>query len=110
NKALDAVISIEVPKEEIVNRLSQRLVCEASGHLADAKRGLEPGNACPICDSPLIRRKDDEPETIRRRLKVYDEQTRSLIRYYEGRKLLRSIAGLGSLEEVSGRILTVLNL
>jgi adenylate kinase len=106
---LDGVISIDVPNDEIVNRLSQRLVCEKSGHLADTGKGLKRGEACSVCGSPLIRRKDDEPETIRRRLEVYDEQTRSLIRYYEGRKLLRLVSGIGSLDEVYDRICSVLS-
>jgi adenylate kinase len=105
---LDGVVSIDVPNDEIVNRLSQRLVCEKLGHLADTGNRLNRGDACPVCGSPLIRRKDDEPETIRRRLEVYDEQTRSLIRYYEGRKLLRLVSGLGSLDEVYGRMCTIL--
>jgi adenylate kinase len=110
NKSLDAVLSIDVPKEEIVNRLSQRLVCEKSGHLADMRKGLKKGDACPECGSLLVRRKDDEPETIRRRLDVYEEQIRSLIRYYEGRKLLRSVNGLGSLVDVYSRLCSALNM
>lgn len=109
-KNLDGVISIDVPKEEIVSRLSQRLVCEKSGHLADINKQLKMGDACSVCGSPLIRRKDDEPETVRRRLDVYEEQTRSLIRYYEGRKLLKGVNGIGSLDAVYGRILSELKI
>jgi adenylate kinase len=110
NKNLDGVLSIDVPKEEIVKRLSQRLVCEKFGHLADIGKRLKKGDSCPDCGSLLIRRKDDEPDTVRRRLDVYEEQTRSLIRYYEGRKLLRSINGFGSLDEVYSRLCSVLKM
>jgi adenylate kinase len=58
----------------------------------------------------LIRRKDDEPATIRRRLEVYDEQTRSLIKYYEGRKLLKSADGLGTPDAIFRRILAALEI
>lgn len=109
-KNLDGVVSIDVSKEEIVSRLSQRLVCEKAGHLADISKQLKMGDACPVCGSPLIRRKDDEPETVRRRLDVYEEQTRSLIRYYDGRKLLRAVNGLGSLDSVYGLILSELKI
>jgi len=108
NRNLDGVVSIDVSKEEIVDRLSQRLVCEKSGHLADVDKKPKAGDACPVCGSRLIRRKDDDPEPVRHRLEVYEEQTRSLIRYYEGRKLLRAVNGLGSLDEVYGRILSIL--
>ena len=110
NQSLDAVVSIEVSPVEIVNRLSQRLVCEAQGHLADIRISPKPGDACRLCGSPLIRRKDDEPDTVRRRLEVYEAQTRSLVRYYEGRKLLRPVEGTGSLDDVYRRIVAVLKL
>jgi adenylate kinase len=105
---IDVVISIDVPKEEIVQRLSQRLVCEKQNHVLAGDSTQKPGDPCPACQSPLIRRKDDEPETIRRRLEVYEDQTRSLIKYYEGRKLLKSVDGLGSYDQIFERILTTL--
>lgn len=108
--SLDAVVSVDVSKEEIVSRLSQRLVCEGHSHVLDGDPSKKPGDPCPTCESPLIRRKDDEPATIRRRLEVYDEQTRSLIKYYEGRKLLRSVDGLGAPEAIFGRILSALEI
>jgi adenylate kinase len=101
---IDAVISVNVPKEDIVKRLSTRLVCQTSSHVLNGDEGKKPGDLCPICKSPLIRRKDDEPETVRRRLDVYEEQTRSLIKYYEGQKLLQSVDGLGHHETIFRRI------
>ncbi|MBN1893799.1 adenylate kinase [bacterium] len=77
---LDAVVSIEVPTETIVERLSQRLVCQQCGYVVQKNDGLKIGDRCPRCPGSISRRKDDEPETIRRRLQVYEEQTRSLIR------------------------------
>jgi len=106
--SIDAVISVDVPKEEIVRRLSQRLVCEKNSHVLTGDPAKKPGDPCPTCASPLIRRKDDEPDTIRRRLEVYDDQTRSLIKYYEGRKLLKSVNGQGSYEQIFERILVAL--
>jgi adenylate kinase len=108
--SIDAVISVDVPKEEIVQRLSQRLVCETHSHVLAENPGKKPGDPCPTCGSPLIRRKDDEPETIRRRLEVYDDQTRSLIKYYEGRKLLKSVNGQGSFDQIFERIVSALGI
>jgi adenylate kinase len=108
--SVDAVISVEVPKEEIVKRLSQRLVCETHNHVLVGDPAKKPGDPCPTCKSPLIRRKDDEPETIRRRLEVYDDQTRSLIKYYEGRKLLKTVDGKGSFDQIFERILSALDI
>ena len=108
--SVDAVISVDVPKEEIVERLSQRLVCEKQSHVLTGDPAKKPGDPCPTCQSPLIRRKDDEPEIIRRRLEVYEDQTRSLIKYYEGRKLLKSVNGQGSYERIFERILAALNI
>jgi adenylate kinase len=110
NLSIDAVISVDVPKEEIVKRLSLRLVCEKNSHVLTGDPSKKPGDPCPTCQSPLVRRKDDEPETIRRRLEVYDDQTRSLIKYYEGRKLLKSVDGQGSYEQIFERILAALDI
>ena len=104
---LDAVVSIEVGNEEIVERLSQRMVCQECGYVV---RGSGEGGECPSCGGRLVRRKDDEPETIRRRLEVYDKQTRSLIRYYESKDLLRVVDGIGVMNEVSARIRVALGL
>jgi adenylate kinase len=108
--AIDMVISIDLSKEEIIKRLSQRLVCAKNSHVLTGDPDKKAGDPCPTCESPLIRRKDDEPETIRRRLEVYDEQTRSLIKYYEGRKLLKSVEGLGSYGQIFERILAALGI
>jgi adenylate kinase len=108
--ALDGVVSIDGNKEKIVKRLSQRLVCGKCGHVVQPNSGAKSGEPCPECDGRIIRRKDDEPETILKRLDVYEKQTHMLIKYYEGRKLLLSVNGLGSIDEVYNRILDVLGL
>jgi adenylate kinase len=104
NEKIDDVISIEVDKEAIIDRLSLRLVCDQCGMVADPDKALQIGDPCPRCKGKLIRRKDDEPDTVRRRLEVYEAQTRSLIQYYQGRGLLRRVDGLGDLDKVYRRI------
>ncbi|MCD6118020.1 adenylate kinase [bacterium] len=107
---LDAVVLVYVEEEVIVNRLTQRFVCEKCGKIMTGKIGenLE-GEKCPVCGGILIRRKDDQPETIKHRLKVYNESTRALINYYEGRKLLIKIDGIGNVDDIHRRIVEAIN-
>jgi adenylate kinase len=106
---LDHVISIEVANEELVGRLTGRRTCKACGsgfHLLfdpPKKAGV-----CDKCGGELYQRDDDKEETIRNRLKVYDSQTAPLIDYYKKAGLLRPIQGVGSIDEIFGRITSVL--
>lgn len=105
---LDGVISIEVSEEEIVRRLSERLICAGCGRVVTTGGNVEKDERCSVCGDQLVRRKDDKPETIRYRLKVYEKQTRPLILYYAGRKLLRKVDGVGLEDEIYCRILSAL--
>ena len=107
---VDDVINIDVSQEEIVQRLSQRLVCETCGYVATTAERMMEGDKCPSCGQRLIRRKDDQPDTIRNRLEVYESQTRSLIEYYKERGILKAVDGLGSMDEVYARILSALGI
>lgn len=111
DRLLDAVVSIDVSNEEIVERLSKRLVCDKCGYVVVPEDQVQAGESCPKCqEGTIIRRKDDEPESIRRRLEVYDEKTRSLIQYYDGRKLLRSVDGVGEMETIFSRVVKTLGM
>ena len=106
---MDHVVSIEVPNEELVVRLTGRRTCKACG--AGYHVTFDPpkaAGACDKCGGALFQRDDDKEETIRARLKVYDEQTAPLIAYYKNAGLLRPIEGRGGMEEIFGRILTAL--
>ena len=98
---LDAVLSIEVDDEVIVRRLSMRFVCASCGVMVQGGNGPE---YCSHCGGKLVRRKDDEPETVRYRLKVYRERTEALIHYYRGKGLLLEVDGLGDVGEVGEKI------
>jgi len=110
NESLDAVVSVDVPEQAIIARLSRRFVCEKCGKIVTADQGenLE-GSECSECGGRLIRRKDDQPETIRHRLKVYNESTKALISYYEGRKLLKKIDGIGGVEEIHRKVVEAIS-
>jgi len=89
---IDLVINLEVPDEIIITRLSNRLICNKCGAiynlltLKPKKEGI-----CDKCGGKLYQRKDDRPEVIRERLKVYRKQTEPLIEYYTKRGLLRNV-------------------
>ncbi len=107
---LDDVVHINVSDEEIVRRLSQRLVCDVCGHVMTQVENSNEGDTCSACGGLLIRRKDDQPDTVRHRLDVYESETRSLIQYYLEKNILRVADGLGSMDEVYTKILSSLGL
>ncbi|MGN1478217.1 MAG: adenylate kinase [Acutalibacteraceae bacterium] len=91
---IDRVIDIEVSDEAIVNRLSGRRVCASCGasyHLEYKKPAKE--GVCDSCGGELIQRKDDHPDTVLDRLRVYHEQTEPLKDYYSKAGLLRVVEG-----------------
>jgi len=103
--SLDRVLSVEVPEEDLVKRLSGRRVCRGCGYMFHVATH-PPGQmgVCDKCGDTLYQRDDDKEETIRHRLRVYREQTEPLIAYYDRMGLLRRIDGRGTIEEISGRI------
>ncbi len=94
NKKITAVIDLCVPDEDIVIRTSSRIICSnkecgASFNTVFMKPKVE--GICDICGSKLIKRPDDNPETIRKRLAIYHEQTEPLIDFYINEGLLEKI-------------------
>lgn len=108
-KGLNIALAIDVEDEEIIRRLAGRRYCPRCG------RGYhiiyDPPKNDEICDNDgekLIQRDDDKPDTIRERLRVYRERTAPLLDYYRDKGLLEIIDGSGSIEEVHGLVLQVL--
>ncbi|NCO32792.1 MAG: adenylate kinase [Armatimonadetes bacterium CG2_30_59_28] len=108
-KSLGAAVNIDLDNETIVERLSQRRVCDGCGktfHLVASPPPVD--GRCDACGGRVIQRLDDEPGTILRRLEVYREQTAPLIEHYRGESLLKTVDGHGSVEEIQSRIRAVL--
>ncbi len=104
-RSLTAAILIEAPTDEIIRRLSGRRICVENQHVYHVE--FDPPEVDGICDqdgSRLVQRDDDKPETIRRRLAVYREQTEPLIERYEDQGILRRFDGSRSPEEVHTHI------
>ena len=99
---LDAVVSLEVADELIVQRLSSRWSCHTCGRTYN--RPVDAGGTCPVDGTKLFQRSDDRPEVIRKRLQVFHAQTAPLINYYVKRGLLVHVDGVGTLDEVEERI------
>ncbi|MCR4338623.1 MAG: adenylate kinase [Gemmatimonadaceae bacterium] len=105
-RKVDKVLLFDIDDEKLVARLSSRTVCEKCQHPC---KDREPGTKCDKCGGTLVRRKDDEPEAVRNRLRVYKEQTAPVIKWYEERKESPlKIDADGSLEEVLQRALKTL--
>ena len=105
NLRLDRVISLQVPNELLMGRLTGRRVCKNCGttYHVDAKPP-KVGNVCDVCGGEVVQRADDRPEAISTRLEAYDSSTRPLKAYYSDRKLLREIDGTGDTEDVFRRV------
>jgi adenylate kinase len=101
-RPLDAVLVVEVPDDTIVERLSARTVCDTC---QTPYTGIAPGTTCPRCGGRLVRRRDDEPEAVRNRLAVYQRQTAPVIDWYRQDGVpLRFVDGVGTLDDVLGRV------
>lgn len=107
--AVDFAIDVNVPDENIVNRMAGRRACVNCGatyHIVTIPPKKE--GICDKCGSELILRDDDKPETVLKRLQVYHDQTQPLITYYEGQGKLRTVDGTKPMEEVFADILAIL--
>ena len=104
---IDAAINLDVPNDVIVKRLSGRRVCPKCGAPYHVDR-LGGKSRCDVDDTPLIQRDDDKPETVLKRLEVYQQKTAPLIDYYQSEGLLKNIPGELTLEEISAKILSAL--
>lgn len=108
-RSIEHVISLEVDTEEIVKRLSGRRSCSSCGkgyHVtfdAPAQAGV-----CDLCGAVLVQRADDQEDTVRHRLLVYEQQTAPLKEYYRTKHVLCSIPGMGAIAEIQQRIISVL--
>ncbi len=103
--ALDAVINIQVPREEILKRLTGRRMCKECGgtYHVSFSPPLQ-ADRCDKCGGDLYQRDDDTESTINKRLDVYKEQTEPLIAYYEKQRLLKDINGNQDIKEVLAEI------
>lgn len=109
NDKVDYAINVEVPDENIINRMSGRRACVACGatyHVVHIPTKVE--GVCDKCGAELILRDDDKPETVKNRLNVYHEQTQPLIDYYTAKNVLHEVDGTKAMEDVFSSIVSIL--
>lgn len=109
NESVDYAINVEVPDENIINRMSGRRACVGCGatyHIQFNPTKVE--GVCDVCGEKLILRDDDKPETVKNRLSVYHEQTQPLIDYYAKKSILAEVDGTKDMEDVFNAIVEIL--
>lgn len=106
---IDYAINVDVPDENIINRMSGRRACVTCGatyhivHVPPKTEGI-----CDKCGAELILRDDDKPETVKNRLNVYHEQTQPLIEFYSKKGVLKSVDGTKDMNDVFVDIVNIL--
>ena len=109
NESIDYAINIDVPDESIITRMGGRRACLSCGSTYHIKYSApKKENICDNCGSELVIRDDDKPETVKKRLEIYHDQTQPLIDYYDSEKILASVDGTKDMEEVFLDIIAVL--
>ena len=108
-QAVDYAVNVEVPDENIIHRMGGRRACLACGatyhveNIPPKKEGI-----CDVCGANLVLRDDDKPETVKKRLDVYHEQTQPLIDYYTKAGVLVEVDGTMAMDDVFAAICKVL--
>ena len=108
-QSMDYAIDVDVPDENIVNRMGGRracLNCGATYHVVFNPTKEE--GVCDACGSETVLRDDDKPETVQKRLTVYHDQTQPLIDYYKNMNILKSVDGTKPMNEVFSDIVAIL--
>lgn len=108
--ALDAVLDLEVPEDEVVRRIAGRRTCRSnSAHVFHAEYNKpKQDGVCDVCGGELYQREDDSEETVRKRLATYHSETEPIIDYYKSQGLVTTIPALGEVTEVTRRAMRAL--
>ena len=107
--AIEYAIDVDVPDEDIIKRMSGRRACVNCGatyhivNIPPKKEGI-----CDVCNNSLVLRDDDQPETVKKRLAVYHEQTQPLIDYYRNKGILKTVDGTKKMDETFDEIVAII--
>ena len=105
-RQIDRVVSLEVPLDEIIERVTGRRVCLDCGQTYHVRYSPAPRNGeCVSCGgTKIVQRSDDTEEVVRKRYEEYKAKTEPVLAYYDAKGLVKSVSGVGSLEEITQRI------
>ena len=107
-KKINVVINLSVSEQAIVDRMTQRRVCQKCGAAYNiVTMPPKKKNICDNCGSGLTQRKDDEPETVRKRIHVYQNETSPLIDYYKKKKMLKEVDASRKPNEIFNSIVKI---
>lgn len=109
NDRVEYAIDVDVADEVIIKRMAGRRACLNCGrtyHIESLKPKVE--GSCDFCDTRLVLRDDDKPETVKKRLEVYHEQTQPLLDYYRDKSILHRVDGTGGIDNIYKEIIHVL--
>lgn len=109
--SLTSALSVDVPFEDLMKRLTGRRTCKACGQMYNIYfNAPKKESACDKCGGALFQRDDDKEETIKKRLDVYTAQTAPLMEYYRKKGILSSVNGTGSIDQIFTAVCNALGL
>jgi adenylate kinase len=109
DRPLDLVVDIDVPTEIVLDRIAGRRVCETCGTTYHVNMPPTHAWTCDNCGGRVVQRADDTEESVARRLELYEEQTVPIVDFYEGLGKLVVVDGVGTGDEVFGRIVAAID-
>jgi len=108
---LDSALSVEVPLEDLMKRLTGRRTCKECGQMYNIHFSAPAtDDKCDKCSGDLYQRDDDQEATIQKRLEVYTQQTAPLIDYYSGKGILKTVSGTGNIDEIFANVTATLGI
>jgi adenylate kinase len=110
NAPLDTALSVDVDKDVLMKRLTGRRTCKGCQQMYNIHfTPPRKENVCDKCGGELYQRDDDKEDTIKNRLDVYEAQTAPLIEYYRKKGILKSVPGIGDIDEIFNKIVAILD-
>ncbi len=106
---IDSALSVDVPKDDLMKRLTGRRTCKNCQQMYNVYYSPPKKDVvCDKCGGELFQRGDDKEDTIKKRLDVYDAQTAPLIDYYKKKGILKSVMGVGNIDEIFNKVCALL--
>ena len=108
-RGIDLAVNLDVPRDVVLKRLASRRVCADCGTNYSTDEPPKYGMTCDVCGGDVIHREDDTEHSINRRLDLYERETAPLIAWFEERKMIETVDGMGHPDEVTDRLVRVVD-